>query len=330
MLNANSTPQSSTMFSRHVVESLACGTPVVTTQSTGMSQMLGRHINITRCVGETVNHLNVLLSDKEIRDREGHLAYRYVHEHHTYRHRVDEMLSKVGLKPQLRSPSVSVIAATCRPGNVAHLLENFAKQSYQEKELLLILNNASFDIDAIRTQTQALSNVCILQVEKRSTLGAYLNRGVEAASGEYIAKMDDDDYYGERYLSDMMLAANFSDAEVLGKGTYFVYMESGNKMVLRERKAEHQYVSFVTGATLTSRREVLQRIPFSDRTGGEDSHFLRKVVRAGCRIYSVDRFNYVCLRYENLGKHTWKIEETKFLESCRYLQQGMNLRRVMI
>ena len=77
MLNANSTPQSSTMFSRHVVESLACGTPVVTTQSTGMSQMLGRHINITRCVGETVNHLNVLLSDKEIRDRKGHLAYRH-------------------------------------------------------------------------------------------------------------------------------------------------------------------------------------------------------------------------------------------------------------
>ena len=105
------------------------------------------------------------------------------------------------------------------------LLENFAKQSYQEKELLLILNNASFDIDAIRTQTQALSNVCILQMKKRSTLAACLNRGVETASGEYIAKMDDDDYYGERYLSDMMLAANFSDAEVLGKGTYFAYME---------------------------------------------------------------------------------------------------------
>ena len=89
-------------------------------------------------------------------------------------------------------------------------------------------------------------------------------------------------------------------------------------------------MNFVAGATLTSRREIFQQVPFPDRTNGEDSHLLRKIVRAGCRIYSADRFNYVCLRHKNLGKHTWKIEETKFLESCQYLQQGMDLRRVMI
>ena len=157
VLNANSVTKSPTMFSRCVFESLACGTPVVSTESIGMRQMLGDHINITGCTKETADHLGALLSDEERRIREGHLAYRYVHEHHTYKHRMDEMLSQVGLKPQKPTrSSVSVITATYRPKNVTRALETFAKQSYQEKELLLVLNNALFDIDVIRVQAQKL------------------------------------------------------------------------------------------------------------------------------------------------------------------------------
>ena len=54
-------------------------------------------------------------------------------------------------------------------------------------------------------------------MEGRTTLGDCLNRGVEAASGVYVAEMDDDDHYGKRYLSDHVLAASFSDAEVVGR-----------------------------------------------------------------------------------------------------------------
>ena len=103
MLNANSVTESPTMFPRRVLESLACGTPVVSTDSVGMSQMLGHHVSVTRCAKETADHLGALLSHEEMRRREGHLAYRYVHEHHTYRHRMDEMLKKIGLKPRSRS-----------------------------------------------------------------------------------------------------------------------------------------------------------------------------------------------------------------------------------
>ena len=76
----------------------------------------------------------------------------------------------------------------------------------------------------------------IVQVDGRVTLGESLNRGVKEASGYYIAKMDDDDYYGENYLSDMMLAAGFSGAEILGKGTYFVHMKAGKYNGAAERR----------------------------------------------------------------------------------------------
>ena len=61
--------------------------------------------------------------------------------------------------------------------------------------------------------------------------------------------MEDDDYYGENYLSDMMLAADFSGAEILGKGTYFVHMKAGNKTALRSVASQHEFTDFVAGAT---------------------------------------------------------------------------------
>ena len=219
MMNVNTVTESPTMFSRRVFESLACGTPVISTDSVGLRAMLGNHVRITRSPQDTTAHLRELLGDEERRMREGHLGYRHVHEHHTYRHRMEAMFRRVGVKPAMvpRRPSVSVIVATCRPENVKSAISNFAKQSYEEKELLLLLNNAEFDVSSIEVQAAGLANVRIVEIEGRPSLGACLNRGVEEASGDYIAKMDDDDHYGERYLSDMMLAANFSEAESPGK-----------------------------------------------------------------------------------------------------------------
>ena len=46
--------------------------------------------------------------------------------------------------------------------------------------------------------------------------------------------MDDDDLYGERYLSDSVLAASFSDAEVVGKGSFFMYFEESDTTAWRK------------------------------------------------------------------------------------------------
>ena len=176
-------------------------------------------MRVTHSEQETAAHLEELLEDEEARIREGHLAYRYVHENHTYRHRINEVFEKVGLEPlSTDRPPVSVLMPTMRPQNVAHCLANFKRQAYENKELILILNNAEFDIEAVRRDVDGIPNVQVLHVEGRTTLGDCLNLGVEAASGEYVAEMDDDDHYGERYLSDSVLAASFSDAEIVGKG----------------------------------------------------------------------------------------------------------------
>jgi len=331
MLNVNTVSDSPTMFSRRVFESLACGTPVVSSDSPGMRGMLGEHVRVARSAEETTAHLVDLLGDEEARLREGHLAYRHVHENHTYRRRMAEVFRRVGIEPPAPAqPSVSVLMPTMRPENVARCLENFTKQTYVQKELVLILNNAEFDLDAVRRQAGAIPDVQVLHVDGPTTLGECLNMGVEAASGDYVAKMDDDDLYGERYLSDAVLAALFSDAEVVGKGAFFTYFEDSDTLALAEVTRDHTFSYFVTGGTLLIRADVAGKNPFDTVSVREDTNFLHAAAQAGCRIYSADRFNFVRVRSRRLSDHADRTPDAEFLRKCRDRVQGLDLGRVMI
>ena len=250
---------------------------------------------------------------------------------------MDEVFRRIGFESLVhQQPSVSVLMPTMRPENVARCLDNFRKQTYPEKEVILILNNAEFDLDAIRREAKLIPNVQVFHVEGRTTLGDCLNRGAEVASGRYIAKMDDDDHYGERYLSDSVLAASFSDADVVGKAFHFVYFEGTNttalvgKSALLQEMPEHRFESIVLGATLLVQTDVVKDISFESISLKEDTNFQRSAASAGCRIYAADRFNYIRVRMRRSSSHSNQIADAEFLKRCRDHTPGLDLGRMMI
>ena len=327
----NAAGSSPTAVPRRVFESLACGTPVVSTDSPVLRDLLGDCVRLTRSAAGTTSHLEALLNDDETHAHEAHLGYRSVHRHHTWRHRLDAIMARIGLPPPERPrPGVSVVMPVMRPCNVARAVANFVRQSHPDKELLLVLNNARFDLDYIRETVRSVEHVQVLEIPGAPTLGACLNEGVGQASGRYVAKMDDDDHYGAEYLSDLVLAARFSGAEITGKATYYAYVESRDVMALRVVESEHAWVSGVTGATLFVERDVLNHVPFRKVRSSVDLFFARDARAAGCRAYSADRFNYVALRRRDLASHTWKMSADRFLERCRHPQHGLYLPRAMI
>ena len=130
-----------------------------------------------------------------------------------------------------------------------------------------------------------------------------------------IAKIDDDDFYGDHYLSDALFALDYSDAQIVGKQARYVRLEASGATALAHEEREHRFTDFVAGPTLVGPREVFEQVPFEARTIGEDTALLHGVTDVGGRIYSADRFNFVQLRHGE--GHTWQQPDAEMLANSR-------------
>lgn len=161
-LNINTVQDSPTMFSRRVFEILACGTPVVSTHSDGMKAMLGNHVHIVNNKDEAKNIVQQLLKSDLRREILGHQAARHCLLYHSYEKRFKQILNTVGINTSpLKDDKISIIICTNRLQNIDMLIDNYQRQSHENKELLLILNNDDFDIDLIKNKTRGIPNVYI-------------------------------------------------------------------------------------------------------------------------------------------------------------------------
>lgn len=316
-LNINTVQDSPTMFSRRVFEILACGTPVVSTHSDGMSNMLGEHVKVVHNKEEAKKVVQHLLESDLERESMGHQAARYCLQKHSYQQRFAQILKTIGLEiRENEGDKVSVIMCTNRPKNIDMMIENYQRQVYSNKELLIILNNDDFNINDVKQKVRDIPNTQVHQLSQDLTLGDCLNHGVASASGDYIAKMDDDDIYGKNYLLDALLAFDFSGADVVGKDSYFCYVESKNAMAIKQPGKDNRYSDFISGGTLVIRKQVFDKIKFQSRNRGEDTNFLKDCKEYGFIIYSSDKYNFIQMRYSNTSAHTWTIEDDEYLRNC--------------
>ncbi|MCY3622923.1 MAG: hypothetical protein OXH68_14570, partial [Gammaproteobacteria bacterium] len=103
------------------------------------------------------------------------------------------------------------------------------------------------------------------------------------------------------YISDMMLAADFSGAEVLGKGSYYSYDLSHDTLVLENEGMDHRFVNSIAMATIVAVRDALCDVGLGAGASGVDASLLARVSERGYRIYSADRFNYLNVSGEATG-----------------------------
>jgi hypothetical protein len=170
----------------------------------------------------------------------------------------------------------------------------------------------------------------VLHVNPSARLGDCLNAGLDVAAGDYFAKWDDDDVYGPEYLGDTMLAFEYADAAIVGKTSYYVYMEAANATMLCEPGREFSYVNHVSGATIVADRSQLGGIRFAALPRGTDSQFLRECREAGLRLFSADRFNFLVYRQASTGAHTWTVSDAEFAKDAVPVGDGVALDRVIV
>jgi spore maturation protein CgeB len=327
-LNVNSVTRSKTMCSRRLFELSAAQTAVVSAPAASIEPFFGSSVEVVESAEETGRALRLLLGNAEYRDRLALQAHRRVFDEHLCSHRVETVLRSVGLagppRPEesalrlSRNPTVSVVVPTRRPEQLEHVLATVARQSYPAVELVLVTHGFT-------VETPVLDGVPVVVVAADAglTLGACMNLGVEAASGDLVAKVDDDNFYGTHYLTDLVRALDYSGADVVGKWAHLVHLESSGATLLRFERAEHRFVEQVQGGTLLMRRAVAERIGFEDLPRRVDTTFLAKVRAAGLTVYAADRFNFVSVRRADPGSHTWPISDKELMaRSSRLLFYG--------
>jgi hypothetical protein len=302
---------------RQVLEAGAAQTAVVAPP--GLAAELPPDVAEYVAVGADAKSLRIeivaRLRHRELRDREAVKLHRAVLEGHTYANRVDRILDRSGLaRPRVAGP-VSAVVPTNRAHEIGNILENVGRQAYPRVELVLVLHGIEVDHAEIRAMAadSGVTDLTITEADESWTLGKCMNHGVVAAAGAYIAKMDDDNFYGRHYLTDLVRAFNYTDAGIVGKLAHYVWLRSTGAVVLRFPKAEHTFQRLVQGGSIVFRREVVRELRFADLPRGVDTDILDRALAAGIKTYSADRFNFASVRGADRDTHTWKVDDSFFM-----------------
>lgn len=183
---------------------------------------------------------------------------------------------------------VSIITCTNRQNYLNNLLQNYNRQRYAQKELIIIINNNAIPLSPYQHLAKKYKNIKIFRKPEHQTLGSCLNYAVTKCKYHTIAKFDDDDYYAPHYLTESIQTLNRTNADILGKRAHYMYLSGSKTLILRFAHDEHRTVTHLPGATLVFKRKVFDHVKFPNKNVGEDDLFAaeveRKVIRFILRV----------------------------------------------
>lgn|GEM_PF-987299 len=262
-----------------------------------------------------------LLADPLRRARQSHLQFRNVMTGHCLADRLQRIADDLHLDVRFvePAPKVACLLATMRPERLEACLERFRRDSYPEKELIVVLHGSGIDMAAARELVRDDEPIRILQLGDSHSLGDCLNFAFAHTDAPFWTKVDDDDIYGPAYLGDLMLHQRAVGTPLLGKPIAFVYFDAGDELHWIPSWAEQRSLRLtqpghglplLAGGSLFGRREVLEAVPFSGRRRrGSDSDFLRRCQEQGHAALATDCFNFALYRSGRPDFHTWGFGE---------------------
>ncbi len=249
------------------------------------------------------------LADLDRRERASVALRRAALREHSATARWRQIAAAAGLSVPAR-PKVSVILSTRRESWLEHGIAQVARQTYEPRELVVCLHGDEF-APGTRERVRSLygGDCKVIRVDGELTLGDALNAGVESSAGELVTKMDDDDYYSTEHLWDLVLALEYSGADLVGKAAEFVYLEEIDVTV---RQVSHDVDTRMAGGGMMAVKGPLQAIGgWPQRSRAEDLYLIRRFTGAGRPIRRIPPHGYILNRHG--VDHTWRPQVDYFL-----------------
>jgi hypothetical protein len=224
-------------------------------------------------------------------------------------------------------PSVSVVLATRRPDLLDFAVGQVAKQRLAlpgaEVELVLAAHGWSPDAGRVAELLGGRAHQ-VLSFAPDAIFGDVLRAATDAASGDVVVKMDDDDWYGPDVLGDLLLARRYSGATLVGMPAEFVYLQPIDTTVRRRGDSE-EFGTFTAGGTTMIDRSVLRGIGGFRRVSAHvDLQLFGSVLAAGGTIYRTHGLGYALRR--TASGHTWETGLGYFLSRKSLVHQWRGFR----
>jgi glycosyltransferase involved in cell wall biosynthesis len=202
-------------------------------------------------------------------------------------------------------PLVSVIMASRdRPTFLPVAMRCYAEQTWPNRELIVVDSGATHPVDEALV---ASVGGRVLRVTPGTPLGEKLNIGIRDASGIFIQKMDDDDYYAPTAIDRLVDALGgpdlaFTPRMIAGVSPYSILLLADWDMRLAPG-------SNIPGATLCFPRALWEEHPFPAVSANEDAGFVVGLRNRGVTLRAVnDSSLLVAIRHTGLTgdrAHTW-------------------------
>lgn len=282
-----------------------------------------------------LNDIENFYQDEIYYKKVSQISWRRIVSKHTFAHRLRAICqnAKVNKHSWIEYPKVSIITPTYRQHLLDRCLENYDRQTYPNKELIIVYNNDTNEFNQVLDSHRINKGIHIIQVPEEYFAGACLHVGNIYATGEYCFRMDDDDTYGENYILDMILGLRCIDAVLFGKPPAVYSFE--NDEVIYSRNAPLQPFAIIDGKLLKqgklwfggntmawNRLWAENNVMFCDTNYGSADSFIQFSVPHNITTASMDPHNVITFRSNDSSKHTWKLNAKDLKRGSSYFSKA--------
>ncbi|MBS7530096.1 glycosyltransferase family 2 protein [Hazenella sp. IB182353] len=210
---------------------------------------------------------------------------------------------------------ISIICPSNKDHMISNILQNYSRQQYALKELIIVLNSDEMDEEHWRKSAAQHNDIKVYRLPGHFSLGACLNFAVDKSNFPFIARFDDDDYYSFNYLQSSLEILLKTKADVVGRQHFYMYI--ADLKTLHTRYTDNHLI----GGSLFYHKNVFSKVRFADITNGEDIVFYNDCKKHHFNIQEPSHLkDFVYVRNSQNFHHTWKpVHDDELYYDTKYI-----------
>lgn len=233
------------------------------------------------------------------------------------------------LPPVSETPAITLLLSSKRSSDLLSILNQIKRFNYPNYNLALGLHQVKLEPEHKKI---------IKALEKKNAISVVKDYGQDFNLGKILsdlgnhvktplfAKIDDDDFYSENYLTELQRTMASTESNVIGKALNYIYLSSIDSTILRINNLSvsnpYQFDSWVCGGTIMGQSNLAQKVGwFGEFGSGVDKYFLGESSNLGAKIYRTHGYGYIYTR--NNLTHTYNTVNNKYLNGASALGGGL-------